>query len=342
MQQLLPTLATWLQEGKSVALATVVKVYGSAPRPLGAKMGVSSQGEMVGSVSGGCVEGAVAQEALAVLASGTPKLCAFGIGDEWAQSVGLSCGGTIEVFIEPLPKIPAAWTEQETLAYATILTGEGRGQHLAVWADGHRTGQILPPELGQAVYVAAKQALRQQRTERCQVRIAGQTEEFFVEIFAPPPHLVIVGAVHIAVSLVDFAHALGFRTTVIDPRPAFATRDRFPQADEIILRWPDDVLPEMNIHPNTFIAVLSHDDKLDIPALAAALRSQARYVGALGSQQTMNRRRQALQAQGIGGDQWQRLYNPIGLDIGASSPEEIALAIMAEVVAIKNHVSKQM
>lgn len=336
MQQLVSTITTWLEQGKAVALATVVKVYGSAPRPLAAKMAVSSQGEMVGSVSGGCVESAVAQEALAVLASGVPKLCAYGIGDEWAQEVGLACGGNIEVFIEPLSEIPVAWQAGRFLARATVLSGPALGQHLTVQESGDQIGQIVPEALERAVYDAARQSMRLQRTERLALQVAEHMQEIFIEVLSPGPHLVIVGAVHIAMTLVDFAHALGFRTTVIDPRPVFATRARFPQADAIIQRWPDDVLAEIDIHPNTFIAVLSHDDKLDIPALAVALRSSARYVGALGSRRTMRRRREVLQDMGIAENQWERLYNPIGLDIGARSPEEIALAIMAEIVALRN------
>jgi len=336
MQQLISTISSWLAQNKAVALATVVKVYGSAPRPLGAKMAVSSQGEMVGSVSGGCVESAVAQEALAVLDSGVSRLCVYGIGDEWAQGVGLACGGNIEVFIEPLPVMPAAWKEGRLSARVMVLSGSAQGQSLTVQADGRQIGHVVPPALENAIYEAALQALKKQQSGRRNLLVAGQEQEIFIDISQPRPQLVIVGAVHIAMVLVDFAHALGFHTTVIDPRAVFATRARFPQADEIIQRWPDEALAELDIHANTFIAVLSHDDKLDIPALAVALRRPARYVGALGSRQTMSRRNLALQEMGISAKQRERIHNPPGLDIGARTPEEIALAIMAEVVALKN------
>ncbi|NOX63800.1 MAG: XdhC family protein [Chloroflexi bacterium] len=342
MRDILPQIDRWQKQGKAAAVATVIKVYGSAPRPLGAKMAVSSTGEIVGSVSGGCVESAVAQEALAVLSDHRARRLVFGIADEWAQSAGLACGGEIEIFVEPfaedeaLQRLRAALNEDRIATLATVVEGPGVGDKLLVEGGERVWGRLRPVELHQWAVKTAQECLRKQRSERRSLETRAWRGEIFFETYAPPPELIIVGAVHIAIALARFAKELGFRVIVIDARSAFATQERFPHADELLRAWPEDAFARLNIRETSYIAVLSHDDKLDIPALHIAVSSPARYVGALGARKTMAQRMARLQELGLSKAQLSRIHNPIGLDLGARSPEEIALAIMAEIVAVKN------
>ena len=343
MRELLPIIDRWRSEDKTVALATVVRIYGSAPLPLGAKMAVSSAGEMAGSVSGGCVEGAVVQEALACLAAGQPKLLTYGIADELAQSVGLACGGTIEVFVTPLAPDASPYHAFEQAvrggrlaALATTLNGAAPGAALYLRPDGAGVGTLGDPRLDAAVTARASESFTTLQPTRLAVMIDADAAELFIDVQPPPPRLWIVGAVHIATALVTFAKALGFRTIVIDPRAAFATPARFGHADELIARWPQEVLTAANLDAAACVVVLTHDAKIDNPALVAALRSPARYIGALGARKTHARRLAALKALGVDDAQLARIHAPIGLDIGARRPEEIALAIMAEIVAVMN------
>ncbi len=343
MHNLLPTLERWLKEGKRVALATVVKVYGSAPQPIGAKMLVSDRGEMAGSVSGGCVEGAVVQEAFAVLRREQPRLLAFGISDEEAWEVGLACGGTIQVFVEPWQQndpLFQTWyralQEKRSIAIATLLNESAPGRKLLLAADGTTVGSLGHPALDALARDVFQSALAKQHPERLRWPYEGGEADIFIDVFPPPPKLIVVGAVHIAIPLVTFARELGFRTYVVDARTAFATRDRFPHADELIIGWPEDVLPRIGLDESTFVVVLSHDEKMDNPALRVALSHPVRYVGALGSRKTHARRVEALRSMGVSEEDLARIYTPIGLNIGARRPEEIAVAIMAEIVAVQN------
>ena len=347
MHEILADMERWQQEGKRTALATVVKVYGSAPRPLGAKMAVAEDGAMSGSVSGGCVEGAVVQEALAVLAQGAPRLLEFGISDEMAWDVGLACGGAIQVFVEPLDRTQApmrafleAVQAQRLAALATVIQGPGLGKKLLVEPSGQTTGSLGHPELDRQVAERARELLRQQRSQRIQVTAGDGPSpapvEVLVDVQAPPPRLVIVGGVHIAIPLVTFARALGFRTVVVDARSAFATPERFRHADELIIGWPGEILQEMGLDESTCVVTLTHDPKLDNPALEAALARPVRYVGALGSRRTHAARLEALRAAGVPEEALARIHAPVGLDLGGRRPEEIALAIMAEIVAVLN------
>lgn len=341
MHDILSKLIFWQEQSKDAVLATVVKVYGSAPRPLGSHMAVSAAAEMVGSVSGGCVESAVMQEAFEVLNSGQAKLLPFGIGDDWAQGVGLACGGQIEVFIERMPgmkqltALAKGLQEEELLARIVALAGPHAGRSLLLWADGRTRGGLGDPELDRQARAAGPELLAAQRSERRSLPAGGQEHDLFFEVLAPPPHLIIIGAVHIAIPLVTFANTLGFRTTVIDPRGLFATPARFAHAGQLLQRWPDEALAELPLHESTYIAVLSHDDKLDVPALHVALNSRARYIGALGSQRTMAQRAAQLRQAGITESQLARIHNPIGLHLGGHNPEEIALAIMAQIVMVR-------
>lgn len=343
MRELLPIIDRWRGEDKAVALATVVRIYGSAPLPLGAKMAISSTGEMAGSVSGGCVEGAVVQEALACLAAGQPKLLTYGITDELAQSVGLACGGAIEVFVTPLaPHASPHYAFEQAVrggqlaALATTLTGAAPGAALYLRPDGASVGALGDSRLDEAASARASECFTTLQPTRLAVTIDADAVELFIDVQPPPPRLWIVGAVHIAAALVTFAKALGFCTIVIDPRAAFATPERFGHADELIARWPQEVLTAANLDAAACVVVLTHDDKIDNPALVAALRSPARYIGALGSRKTHAKRLAALRELGVDEAQLARIHAPIGLDIGARRPEEIALAIMAEIVAVAN------
>lgn len=340
MRELIPQIKTWHEEGKKVALATIVSAYGSAPRPVGSKMAVSSAGEMSGSVSGGCVEGAVVEQALQVLRTGQNQLLKFGISDETAWGVGLSCGGAIEVFVEALDwtvfKILHENLEQERLfCLVTTIAGEDLGGSLIAWPDGNHTGSLGTPWLNNKSLPLALDRLETQQSGREVIQGEPEKMELFIQVFPPPPRLVIIGAVHIAIPLVSMAKLQGFHTTVIDPRKSFATTERFPHPDELVTKWPDEALPEVSLDEGTYFVTLSHDDKLDVPALKIALEHPVRYIGALGSRKTHANRVEALLEMGADPQQIQRIHTPVGLDIGANNPQEIALAVMAEIVAVR-------
>lgn len=329
-------LARWADSGVRGALAVVVKAYGSSPRPLGAMMAVSETGEMIGSVSGGCVEGAVLQEALDVLTSGRPRLKSYGISDDWAAEAGLTCGGNIQVFILPWRRGPvwrglqSARQDKIPVALALGLAGRFAGKLGLFYADGRAIGDLAAHHAALRELLDA--ALASQRPQSGVVLPDARTAAIIIPFF-PPQRLVIVGAVHIAVSLVRFANELGYETIVVDPRPAFASSERFGHASQLLVAWPQEVFPDLRPDAGTSIAVISHDDKLDIPALELALNSDARYIGTLGSRKTMARRAAVLREAGFTDADIARIHNPIGLDLGGRSPEEIALAAMAEIVA---------
>lgn len=341
MREVLSAIEQWRSDGRAAALATVVKVYGSAPRPLGARMAVSSAKEIAGSVSGGCVEGAVVSEALKALESGQPKLIPFGISDERAWSVGLSCGGEIEVFVEPLSNPELLIQLNESLArerscvLCTGLQGDLAGKSLLVWPDGSEpAGEIAGAER-EALVSTALDCLKSQRCSRVALQTERGDLDFLIEPFPPLPRLIVIGAVHAAESLVSYARILGFRTWVVDPRSAFASPERFGHADRLISDWPDRALKPENFHESTYVAVLSHDDKLDNPALKMALGSPCRYIGVLGSKKTQAKRRAALLEMGVPESALNRLHAPIGLNLGGRRPEEIALSIAAEIIAVR-------
>ena len=339
MREILSDIEQWLADGKQVALATVVKVYGSAPRPLGSKMAVSAAGDMVGSVSAGCVEGNVFQHAQEVLKTGKPKLMEYGITDEMAfEAVGLLCGGNIDVYIEPLDTalfsgLKDALTAQKLVSLATVLGGVQAGEKMLVFPDGRTAGDL--GALTGSVRAAAIAQMKTQHTERRTFETETGTADVFIEVYPPPQRLIVIGAVHIAMVLATFAKALGFRTIVIDPRDVFASRDRFPQVDELVVQFPADALAEMQLDEGCYVVFVSHNAEFDNPALKIALNSPARYIGALGSRRTHAKRVAALTEMGLSAAQIARIHAPIGLDLGAKGPEEIALSIMAEIIAVK-------
>jgi xanthine dehydrogenase accessory factor len=302
------------------------------------------------------VEGAVFEVAQEVIRTGMPKLVNFGISDEFALDVGLACGGTIEVFIESwecggasgsragnvamstiFESLRRCVEERRLVALATVVGGPGErlGAKLLIHPDGSTQGDLGSAKLNAGVVQRAIELLNKQSPGRMTVEASHDVVDVFVDVVAPSPKLIIVGAVHIAIPLVTFAKALGFRTIVVDARSVFASPERFAHADELILDWPAKALAEMKLDAASYVVVLTHDEKLDEPALMAALNSPARYVGALGARKTHAKRVARLKAQGISDEQLRRIHAPIGLDIGAEGAEEIALAIMAEIVAVK-------
>jgi xanthine dehydrogenase accessory factor len=336
VRELLPDIEAWGPDAAPFALATVVKTWGSAPRTVGAKMAVSRDGRIAGSVSGGCVEAAVIEAALEAHKDGVPRLLSFGVADDAAWKVGLSCGGTIEVFVDvpnaaTLAELGSLASSDHSAAVALVVAGPLAGRRLFVHADGPKRGTLTGP-LAALAGSAAVAALAQGKSNR----VVLDEQDVFVEVIRPAPTLVAVGGVHIAVVLTALARAAGYHTVVVDPRPAFADGARFPAADQVITAWPEEALGRIGLTAQTAVAILTHDPKLDDPALRAALPSPAFYVGALGSKQTQAKRRQRLLEAGLTEAQIGRLCAPIGLDLGGRSPEEIAVAVLAQIVAARN------
>jgi len=335
MRDIFPEIEQWQQAGDTIALATVIDTWGSSPRTIGAKMAVNQKGEMTGSVSGGCVEGAVVSACLDTLKSGKPKLLHFDIANETAWDVGVACGGQLDVLIdllsvEMIGNFQMAVDTEDVLSIATVIGGDTDLLGKQVWAfDNGEMGGSVNQKIDQAIIsrVTAFDGLQQPRKETVQDGI-----ELFLESIFPPPTLVIVGGVHIAVALVKIARATGYRVIVVDPRRQFGTVERFPEADQIIQKWPDVAFSEINVSQNTAVAFLTHDPKIDDPGLLAVLPGKAYYVGALGSRKTQEARRARLLKNGLDEKYLSRIHGPIGLDLGGRSPEEIALAIMAQVV----------
>jgi xanthine dehydrogenase accessory factor len=289
------------------------------------------------------VEGAVAETGFEVLKTGKPRLLHFGVTDETAWEVGLACGGQIDVFVQPLEE-EIFHTRRDKLlaerphAVATIVKGpEELVGRQAIMHDDRDARETFGSEVGAKISEMARSAQREDLSGVFTLeREGGEELEVFIEVVSPAPVLVIVGGVHIAIALTSLAKTLGYRTILIDPRKSFGSRERFPNVDQLIRAWPQEAFSEINLHHKTAIAMLTHDPKIDDPALQVALRSPAFYVGALGSQKTQAKRRQRLLESGLSEDQLDRLHGPIGIDIGAETPEEIALSVMAEIVAARH------
>jgi xanthine dehydrogenase accessory factor len=306
MDEALQQGAGWRARGERVALATVVATRRSAPRPVGSKLVVSEKGELAGSVSGGCVEGDVVLAAQEVLAGGAPQLVTYGITDVMALGIGLPCGGEIDVFIEELRD------EERPDLTLTVVAGEGVGERLH------------DPELEQA----ARRRGRSHAFEHDERTV-------FADVQAPPPRLFVYGAVDTAEALCRAAKLLGWRTVVADARGRFATRERIPSADELLVLWPEEALAHVQPDVDTAVLVLTHDDKFDLPLLEAVLRTDAFYVGALGSRRNQERRRALLLERGVDESDLERIAGPSGLDIGADTPAETALSMLAEILAVR-------
>ena len=319
----------WTAEGRRTAVATVTAAWGSAPRRPGSRLLVDAEGNFAGSVSGGCIENAVILEAQAAIVAAEARELQFGVSDEEAWEVGLACGGDIHLFVAPVgdagrrmfSRIRDAQSRRQALVCATNLEN---GKASLLDPDDGAPGKEIPQDLADA----AREA---RRLDRPSVEEVGGVRHF-VEPFNPPPRLVVVGAVHIAQALVRIAPLLGFETFVVDPRDSWARADRFPGV-KILCEWPQDALPKIGIDSRTAVAMLTHDPKIDDPALRLALAARCPYVGALGSARTHARRLERLEEEGIGSEDRGRIHAPIGLDIGAANPAEIAVAVVAEIVA---------
>jgi xanthine dehydrogenase accessory factor len=346
-RDLLGQVYPWYQAGETFGLATVVGTFRSAPRRPGAAMAVSAAGEVVGSVSGGCVEGAVYEAVQEACRSGQPRLETYGVSDDDAFAVGLTCGGVLDVYIEPVsrasfPQLEAVMRSlaaNEPVAVATIVAGGGG--RLVVWPD-RTAGSLGSAGLERTVAEDARGMLRSGATGLRHYTAAGRREggdvAVFTQAFLPPPRMLVFGAIDFAAAVARIGAFLGYRVTVCDARPVFATAARFPDADEVVVRWPHDYLAEQaaagRIDGRTVITVLTHDPKFDVPLLLTALRMPAlAYVGALGSRRTHLDRLARLREAGLGPAELARLRSPVGLDLGGRTPEETAVSIAAEIIA---------
>ncbi|MEV6700452.1 XdhC/CoxI family protein [Streptomyces sp. NPDC051453] len=347
MLELAEELARWCGLGRSFAVATVVAAHGSAPRQPGAAMAVDADGTVIGSVSGGCVEAAVYDLCQEALVSGCCVLRRFGYSDDDAFATGLSCGGVLEIFVQPVlparrPELVgalAAAAAQEASTMARVVSGPDDllGRALIVRADGSREGTFGDSTLDAAVHAEAAVFLEAGRTvmvetgtrgERC-----GEQLMLLVESSTPPPRMLVFGAIDFAAALVRIGVYLGFHVTVCDARPVFATSARFPEADEVVVEWPHRYMESQTLDGRTVVCALTHDAKFDVPLLERALRLPVAYVGAMGSRRTHLRRLELLRRAGVTEGELERLHAPIGLDLGARTPQETALSIAAEIVA---------
>ena len=313
----------WCREGKGAALATVTQTWGSAPRPVGAMLAISGRAEMLGSVSGGCVEGAVVEEALAAIGDGEPRSLRFGVTSEEAFAVGLACGGEIRVHVDPVGV--GSGIAESTLANLVERRAAREGISLAI-PEGDAPRRLVRPGDPDPLASAAADALRSDRS----VHAEADGLRWFLSVHNPPLRLAVVGASHIAQPLVGMASLAGYDVTVIDPRDAFASEARFPGM-RIRRDWPDAALKEHGLDARVAVVTLSHDPKIDDPAIVETLASEAFYLGCLGSARTHSKRLARLRDAGLDAPDVERIHAPIGLDIGAKSPAEIAVAILAEI-----------
>ncbi|MDH3713742.1 MAG: XdhC family protein [Gammaproteobacteria bacterium] len=327
VDNVLPLALRWLEQGERVALATVVQTWGSSPRQTGSQLAVNAAGEFQGSVSGGCVEGAVISTAKNVMTSGRAELAEFSVSDDQAWDVGLACGGTVRIYVEPLCERRIVTAGQiasqiEQGLGAILVTRLSTSEQQLLSADAPEDWPVeLASEIADAVVA-----------DRSKTVVVGD-QEWFIHLFSPPLTMVVLGAVHITQALVPVASLCGYQVRVIDPRRAFTTENRFPGV-EYFAQWPQQVLEQVKVDRRTAFVALTHDPKIDDPGLQVALASDAFYIGALGSRKTQQARRQRLADSGFGPADLDRIKGPVGLDIGAASPAEIAIAIMAEITQV--------
>jgi xanthine dehydrogenase accessory factor len=351
VRDILNTITKWWAEDETFGLATVVDTFQSAPRDPGAALAVDGGGEVIGSVSGGCVEGAVYELSSEVAESGEPVLQRYGVSDDSAFSVGLTCGGTLDIFVEPVSKatfpelgeIAAAVERGEPVAVATVISGDGAvGARRVIWGDVTRpstgslgAGERLDAAADDDVRGMLSQGITGTQRYGAHGERLGDELTVFVNSFAPPPRLIVFGAVNFTAAVARVGKFLGFHVTVCDARPVFATRSRFPDADEVVVDWPHRFLAEADVDQRTAICVLTHDPKFDVPVLEVALRTPAGYIGAMGSRRTHQDRLERLRAVGMTEQELARLRSPIGLDLGARTPEETAVSIAAELIQLR-------
>jgi len=348
LRDILDQITKWWDSGETFGLATVVNTFRSAPRDPGAALAVSDGGEVVGSVSGGCVEGAVYELAQDVVHNGQPVMQTYGVSDDAAFEVGLTCGGIIDLFVEPvsrerfpeLSEVAAAIREGVPVAVVTVIAGPGTvGARRLVWTD-RATGTLgAGARLDEAVDDDVRGMLAQGLTG---VRHYGEHGErrlddlsVFVHSFAPPPQMLVFGAIDFAAAVARAGKFLGYQVTVCDARPVFATHARFPDADEVVVEWPHRFLARTPVDQRTVICVLTHDPKFDVPLLEVALRTPASYIGAMGSRRTHDDRLARLREVGLTEAELARLRSPIGLDLGSRTPEETAVSVAAELIQLR-------
>jgi xanthine dehydrogenase accessory factor len=344
MRDVLDEITGWYESGERFALGTVVHTSRSAPRGPGAAMAVSSGGDVVGSVSGGCVEGAVYETALRAIETGAPVLEKYGFSDDDAFAIGLTCGGIIHVLVQPvdragfpeLGEVGASIQRGEPVAVATVVDGPDRiGSRIVLWKD-RASGSLGDGSLDHAVTEDARAMLDQGQTGTRHYGSHGERRlddlAVFVQSYTPPPTMLVFGAIDFASAVAKIGVHLGYRVTVCDARPVFATRKRFPEAHEVVCDWPHRYLERTAVDERTVICVLTHDPKFDVPLLQVALRTSARYIGVMGSRRTHRDRMDRLREAGVGEEQLRRLCSPIGLDIGSATPEETAISIAAEII----------
>jgi xanthine dehydrogenase accessory factor len=329
VKEILPDIARWRARGDRIALATVIATRKSAPRPVGSKLAISEQGEMAGSVSGGCVENEVYGQACEILEGAPPQLLSYGISDDEAFAVGLPCGGEIDVFVETAPedlleRLARVVENEERAVLFTVVEGERLGAQLLATEDGER--------IGEGPDARFHEVLRGGRNVLLEL---DSGEKVFAEVYGPPPRLLVFGAVDTAEALCRAAKSLGWHTIVSDARGKFASAERLPSADEIVVGWPDETIQRVQPDHQTAVVVLTHDDRWDVPALKGALDTDAFYIGALGSRRNQARRRERLQEEGVEEASLDRIQGPSGLDIGADTPAETALSILAEILAVR-------
>ena len=332
MKEILPEIDRWKEDGEKVVVATVIATRRSAPRPIGASLAISESGKMCGSVSGGCVESDVFENAQEVFATGEPKLVSYGIDDDLAWSVGLPCGGEIDVFLERVEvslihRLAELRESEERGVLFTGIDGDEAGTKVLVLESGEQVGDGLDDAVAQF-----PELIRRGRNRLLEL---DDGSKVFAEWYGPPPRLFVYGAVDTAEAMCRGAKLLGWHAIVADARAKFATRERIPSADELIVEWPQEALAQVEPDHQTAIVVLTHDDKFDEPALIGALETEAFYIGALGSRRNQERRRERLLEAGVEESALDRIMGPCGLDIGADTQEETALSILAEILAVR-------
>jgi xanthine dehydrogenase accessory factor len=349
MRDVLDDLLRWWETGEPIGVGTVVGTFKSAPRPAGAAMLVGPEGSAVGSVSGGCVEGAVYEAATSVRDGATPVLTRYGVSDGDAFAVGLTCGGIIDIFTERFS--PASFPEfgelaasikaDERVALATIVAGRDDqiGRHLVIWED-RTAGSLGSERIDHSVTADARGLLASGRTATLTYGLDGERMDtglqVFVAAFAPAPRMLVFGAIDFAAAVARIGHFLGYHVTVCDARPVFATKKRFPDADEVVIDWPHRYLQAQvdaeALDGRTVICVLTHDPKFDVPVLQVALKLPVAYSGAMGSRRTHDDRIERLRAAGVTESELAHLISPIGLNLGARTPEETAVSIAAQII----------
>ncbi|GAB3461450.1 XdhC family protein [Actinophytocola sediminis] len=353
MRDVLAELIRRYSAGEPVAVGTVVATFSSAPRAPGAAMVVAPDGTVSGSVSGGCVEGAVYEQGQQVIGTGEPVLSRYGVSDDDAFAVGLTCGGIIDIYTERISPedfpefgdLAKSIQNEEPVALATVVahpSPERLGRRLVVWPS-QTLGDLGTSRINDAVADDARGLLATGRSATLHYGVEGERRgegmSVFVSSFEPPPRMLVFGAIDFAAAMARLGAFLGYRVTVCDARPVFATRSRFPEADEVVVNWPHRYLAAEveagRVDGRTVIAVLTHDPKFDVPVLEVALRTEVGYVGAMGSRRTHDDRMDRLRAAGLSETELARLASPIGLDLGARTPEETAVSIAAEIISLR-------